>query len=413
MRFCRFPFREVSSAAILLLALTAAAHGQERATDVVRFSKSWRGKVDGLPVLVLKGSHAERGTAHGTLFAREIIANCDHLATFIDRGIPGGWKTAVAEVERFEWQPRFGDELKGMAAALERLLPANERKLAATGKPMSLADLKVLNTADVFELFRCTQFSGWGPATKDGKLIVGRNFDYPPILPRENVFLLAVDPSEPDLHATIDPLWPGLIGSGIAAIRDDGMYVAPNSGGSSGGRVTVPHPTSGGLVLRAFLESADPAKGPEQLVAALEGRVVLPLLFHLVPPAAELKSQPPVIVEYHPTADPKPTVRQPDPTQPNALFVANHYVDSTADLSRGRCGIVKDGVCRCISERRPIGFDEARQILDAARQDNTYISVVCWPHERTLKIAVATADKPATECRFATIRWEDLFGEAR
>jgi hypothetical protein len=166
-------------------------------------------------------------------------------------------------------------------------------------------------------------------------------------------------------------------------------------------------------MLRAFLESADPAKGSEQLVAALEGRVVLPLLFHLVPPAAELKTEPPVIVEYRPDANFKPRIRRPDAAQPNALFVANHYVDSTADLARGRCGIVKDGVSRCISERRPIGFDEARQILDAARQDNTYISVVCWPHERTLKVAVATADKPATQCRFATIRWEDLFGEAR
>ena len=57
-----------------------------------------------------------------------------------------------------------------------------------------------------------------------------------------------------------------------------------------------------------------------------------------------------------------------------------------------------------------IGFEEARAILGAARQDNTYVSVVCWPHERTMRVAVAEPGKQATQSRFIHIRWDDVFG---
>lgn len=400
----------VGLGAILLLCAAASAEPVEVSG---RHGKSWRGTVDGMPVLMLRGTHRERGEAHGRLAAREIVQNTNHLAEFIERGVPGGWKRAVSEVERFEFALRFEEELAAIQAAVSVTLPAGERQLKATGRELSVADLKVLNTADVFELFRCSQFSAWGPATKDGQLIVGRNFDYPPILPRETCCILAIQPAEKGLHATIDPLWFGLVGSGIACVRDDGLYLAPNSGGSSGGKIEVAHPTSGGLVLRQFAETASAESAVDEFRQAISGRVVLPMLFHLIPPSAPSKAAAPVIVEYVPASANKPeaiTVRPPDAAQPHALFVANHYVGSAADLNRGRCGILRSGVSRCISEKQHIGFEEARAILDAARQDSTYVSVVCWPQDRTLKVAIAETGKQALQSRFATVRWDDLFG---
>jgi hypothetical protein len=90
-----------------LLAATAFAETVEIST---RHGKSWRGTADGLPALVLRGTHRERGEAHGRLAAREIVRNVNHLAGFIDRRVPGGWKGAVGEVERFEFAPRFEEE---------------------------------------------------------------------------------------------------------------------------------------------------------------------------------------------------------------------------------------------------------------------------------------------------------------
>jgi hypothetical protein len=382
--------------------------GQPAVEIKTRHGQSWRGTIDGLSVLMLRGNHRERGEAHGILAGREIVNSCNQLATMLQKKLPGGWSTAIIIGKQFQLPKRYREELEGMLAGIEQSTTADERTLTAAKRPLSVEDLALLNTADVFELFRCSQFSAWGPAAAGGELIVGRNFDYPPILPRENFCVLAIEPSEAGLRPTIDALFFGFVGCGISAINDVGMYIAPNSGGPSPREILPKEPIAAGYMLRTFLETAPPATAVEELTEQVKSHFALPILLHVVPAKSELGKQTPIILEFTPSATaPTAVIRKPEAGVPS-LFVANHHVKNAVDLSKGRCGILKSECEKCLAGGKPIDFEGAKSMLHAARQDSTYISVVSWPHAGRMRAAIAEPGKVATESRYYEVEWQAI-----
>ncbi len=386
----------------------AATAGQPTVEIKARHGQSWRGSIDGLSVLMLRGNHRERGEAHGKLAGAEIVKSCNQLATMLQKKLPGGWATAGVIGKQFQPPKRYREELAGMLAGIEQSTTVEERTLAAAQRPINFEDLALLNTADVFELFRCSQFSAWGPAAAGGDLIVGRNFDYPPILPRENFCILAIEPSEAGLRPTIDALFFGFVGCGISAINDVGMYIAPNSGGPSPREILPKEPIAAGYLLRTFLETARPTTAVEELTAQVNSHFALPILLHVIPAKAELGKQTPIILEFTPSATtPQAVVRKPE-AGVSSLFVANHHVKNAGDLNRGRCGILKSECEKCLASGKPIDFESAKSMLHAARQDSTYISVVSWPHAGRMRAAIAEPGKVATESRYYDVDWRAI-----
>jgi hypothetical protein len=397
--------------ALLIVAVaTAAASANEPTVKIdARHGQSWRGSVDGLSVLMLRGTHRERGEAHGKLAGPEIMKSCEQLGGLINRRLPGGWKASVVVSKQFQLPKKYREELEGMRAGLEQSTTPEQRKLSITGREVTVDDLVLLNTPDVFELFHCSQFSAWGSASKDGELIVGRNFDYPPILPRDNFCVIAIDPSEEGLHSTMDALFFGFIGCGISPIRDDGIYIAPNTGGPSPRDILPKEPIASGYVLRTFLETAKPETAFDELKADVHAHFALPILLHVVPAKSQLGKQTPIILEFTPHATmPKSVARQPEAGVPS-LFVANHHVRNATELAKGRCGILKGECEKCITAGKPIGFEEALQLLHAARQDTTFITSICWPHSGRMKVAIAEPGKVATESKFYIVDWKAIF----
>ena len=67
--------KSMFAAALALIVLKAGASAGELPAITVsaRYGQSCRGSVGGLPVLVLRGTHSERGEAHGFLGAKEIV----------------------------------------------------------------------------------------------------------------------------------------------------------------------------------------------------------------------------------------------------------------------------------------------------------------------------------------------------
>lgn len=399
------------SLAVLLIACVFAPlcrAGQPAVEIKARHGQSWRGSIDGLSVLMLRGSYRERGEAHGKLAGREIVNSCNQLAAALQKKLPGGWSKALSISNQFQLPKRYREELEAMLAGIEQSTTPAERTLLAAMRPITVDDLALLNTADVFELFRCSQFSAWGSAAAGGELIVGRNFDYPPILPRENFCVLAVEPSETGLRPTIDALFFGFVGCGISGINDLGMYIAPNSGGPSPREILPKEPIAAGYMLRTYLETAPPATAVQELTAAVKSHFALPILLHVVPAKSELGKQTPVILEFTPSATaPLAVIRKPEEGVPS-LFVANHHVKNATDLSKGRCGILKSECEKCIAGGKPIDFEAAKVMLHAARQDSTYISVVSWPHSGRMRAAIAEPGKVATESRYHEIEWQAI-----
>ncbi len=137
---------------------------------LVRFDKSKAR----LAVLTVRGTAEERGRAHGTLLRPEIQKLIKSVRTFLSTN-----EEAKQDKARYT---KCLDGARAMRAYLERdvLVELNACAAAAGVDKTELLLAQLfgdVNRAKGLTTF-CSSFAAFGPATKDGKLIVGRNFDY-------------------------------------------------------------------------------------------------------------------------------------------------------------------------------------------------------------------------------------------
>ena len=420
--------------ALLVTLAIAGSAARGETTVVARHGASVRASVDGRAVLVLRGSHAERGMAHGVLGAREIIETVDFLAAKLntigalvdpDRTAADkpriNWQNFCKAAQRFEMPERFREELAGMLRGIEQALSAEaDRTLKATGQRITLADLAALQTCDVLELMRCSQFSVWGDLTSDGQVLVGRNWDYPPVFSSTTYCVFAVEPSEPELSPTLDAMWFGMLGTGMAALNRHGIYLAANDGGVHRSMLAVGHPMPAALLSRLLIERMTPEDAAETLRAGLTDRVALALIFHLVVPASSPgQATRAYALEYAPWADAaRKLLREPELARSNCLVCTNHFVvdggQATGNTAE-RFGLLTDGIRAYRKQHEKIDFEAARKMLDAVGRrsplNTTQYSAVAWPAQRKLQIAVSPkTGKSATAEPYVLFAWEELFG---
>lgn len=141
-----------------------------RPQTVARCGNGWLERIDGYPVLHLKGTPYEMGYQHGALLRESVGKNMHMLVdvkgneTFVDYG---GTKTksraaieGIIEKQRPFVPRRYFDELVGLAA----------------GSGLKENDVRVMNF--IPEMFHCSGFALMNSATEDGTLYHGRVLDY-------------------------------------------------------------------------------------------------------------------------------------------------------------------------------------------------------------------------------------------
>jgi hypothetical protein len=158
-------------------------------------ARSWRRDVEGIRVLKVSGSFREMGRQHGALLKDEVrIGPVPYFRTFIEKLMGGPragrlvWtllqRSLGAKVARA--MPDFAVEtLRGMAegAALPFQDLMDGCTMPDTLMWLVARTMKVRNVGPAvshriaLEL-GCTSAIAWGSATKDGKLVHARNFDY-------------------------------------------------------------------------------------------------------------------------------------------------------------------------------------------------------------------------------------------
>jgi hypothetical protein len=418
----------------VLIALLATSLVRAETTVVARHGSSLRASVDGRAVLVLRGSHAERGEAHGMLGAREIVETVEFLAGKLntigalvdpDRTAADkpriNWQNFRKAAEHFEMPDRFREELAGMLHGIEQALPTYaDRTLKATGQAITLADLRALQTCDVLELMRCSQFSVWGDLTTDGQVLVGRNWDYPPVFSSTTYCVFAVEPTEPALSPTLDAMWFGMLGTGMAALNRHGIYLAANDGGVHRSMLAVGHPMPAALVGRILIETMTPEDAAEKLRIFLTDRVALALIFHLVVPASSSgQATRAYALEYAPWADAaRNLLREPELARSDCLVCTNHFVVDSAQATGNtaeRFGLLANTIRLQRQKQQKIDFEAARKMLDSVGRRTplmtTQYSAVAWPAQRKLRIAVSPkTGKSATAENYVLFEWDELFG---
>ncbi len=393
-------FLRIATAVLLLLASPAKVEVS------ARHGKSLRGTLDGAAFLLLRGTHRERGVDHGFLAGRDVIRILDEgLLPLIEKRRAGAWEqTFLSRVDRFAWPKRYEEEAAGMLEGIRKALPKKEdRTLRTLKREIALADLKAMNCLSDIIGMGCSSFSVWGDLTQDGKPLVGRNLDYMafPLGPFQ--CLIAVEPAEKDLRATIDPLFIGALGVGTP-MNADGVFLAlHDADGLEPGKKQEWVPRS--LALRSATESG---RSPEE-VAELLKKAAVSVGNNVLTVAGDATA---AVLEWDGSGV---TVRRSKTG--DSLVCTNHYVDrAKRDLggdSGGRYETLVKGIDAARAARRKIDFEGAKAMLGSVCRNGglvTHLSVVAWPAARRVAFAVSPApEASATKGRWVTVEWDDIF----
>ena len=395
-----------------LLLLLGAAPGASLEIQE-RHGKSFKGTIDGFPVLLLRGTHRERGEAHGRLEAAAILSILDEvLIPSLHKLAPGSWeKKLVRESATFAFPARYEEELAGMLEGFRAALPQKEsRMLKSLDRELGLEDLKALNCLSDILGAGCSSFSAWGGHTPDGTPIVGRNLDYFAFPIASKALLLAVDPSEKPLKATVDVLMPGFIGVSTALSSDGAFLALHDEKGLPGSASSNWVPRS--LALRTAIETATGAGAVKDVEAALKGVPVrIGNNIHVCGSAG-----PAAVLEWDGNAkDGGVTSRGPEGRE--TLVCTNHYClreksDGGPD-SGGRFTTVSRGLEAVAAADRKVDLDAAKRLLQSVSRSGalvTHLSYVAWPAARRWTFAVSPQTGiTASKGRWIALEWKDVF----
>ncbi|HLY10743.1 MAG TPA: C45 family autoproteolytic acyltransferase/hydrolase [Planctomycetota bacterium] len=378
-----------------------------------RHGKSFRGTIDGFPVLMLRGTHRERGEAHGRLEAAAILSILDEvLIPYMHKLTPGSWERKfLRETAAFSFPARYEEELAGMLDGLRAALPrAEDRTLKSLQREIRGDDLKALNCLSDILGAGCSSFSAWGGHTADGTPIVGRNLDYYAFPLSSKAVLLACEPAEAGLKATVDVLMPGFIGVGTALNSDGAFLALHDEKGLPGAATTGWVPRS--LALRSAIESASGAAAVADVAAALQGVPVrVGNNVHVCGTAG-----PSSVLEWDGNAkDGGVTSRGPEGHE--MLVCTNHYclrekAEPRPD-SGGRFEKVSRGLESLAAADRKIDLAAARKLLEGVGRSGpivTHLSYVAWPAARRWTFAVSPqTGVSATKGPWIALEWKDVF----
>ena len=227
----------IVSAFSLLLAATLAA----RAETVARCGQGWLERIDGYPVLHLKGSPYEIGYQHGALLKQDVRANLDYLvnvkgATPLKIGpLPVSPRAAIDAIVKLQWRhvpAKYFDEMTALAAAAE----------------LKVEDVQMGNF--IPEMFHCSGFAVMNSATQDGTLYHGRVLDYAVDWQLQDHAVLIV--CQPDGGIPfVNVSYAGFIGS-VTGMNSRHVSIGEMGGGGQGHWDGMPM----ALLVREVLETA-------------------------------------------------------------------------------------------------------------------------------------------------------------
>jgi len=187
-------------------------------------------KVNGYPVLELSGTPEEMGEAHGRLVGDTIRRVIDDvLRPETEPARYGQIQTAAAVMEAYQPEP-YRQELRALARAagvdyMDMVALQLFGDTMRAGRPAS----------DVFgdDVHQCSHYAVFGPATKTGECIVGRNFDYgyEDVAPYASL-IIYYRPAGGNDFVTVS--WAGVI-NGWSLMNDHGLVAANNNAYSGTG----------------------------------------------------------------------------------------------------------------------------------------------------------------------------------
>lgn len=377
---------------------------------------------EGLRILELWGTDAERGAAQGRLLGAEIVKVLDLLIT---HGIEGN-RVAYEQVlmpftRRTQMHARQLAELHGIVAGMkERFgeLPT----VPALGRAIAFEDLYALNCIPDLAPVACSTFTAWGRMTAGGQTLTGRNLDWlaVPGLADEQIVVARAADKESLRAGWVSVTVPGFIGC-LTGMSHHGVTVALHD--VLAGKPAV----DTGLIPRAMaardaIEAALPYSEPRDIEGILRARpsAVGNLVVVSFPVRPRSTGTPGVVFEYDghsPFAD-----RVTLGVIKGHDFVAgtNHYrVKATETPSCARFDYLYAELSGLESSGEKLTVEKTWSLLEAVAQPRegsprllTYHSVVFEPGAMTMHVGLARGAAAAGKGRKVTVDAGALLKEA-
>ena len=193
-------------------------------------SGAWTGRLTRhdavLALLTVRGSPKERGAAHGKLLEAEVRKLVKSVKAYL-----------LPTPENKDAQAKFEQCLDG-ARVMKKFIDADvNEELEACAQAAGVDPTELLltqlfgdvNRAKGFTSF-CTAFAAFGPETSDGRLLVGRNFDYAGHgLEGTLPLILQEIPSGPGAGRSFGTVGYAGILNGWTAVNEDGLCASNNT----------------------------------------------------------------------------------------------------------------------------------------------------------------------------------------
>ncbi len=208
---------------VILCACFVSFVARAPAQTIARCGEGWLERIDGYPVLHLKGTPYEMGYQHGALL-RESVQNNVH--NILD--MPGN---ATVKLGPFSVKPRL--LIDAVAVQQRPFVPDRyfeEMEGVAAGSEIKLRDIQAANFLP--ELFHCSGFAVMNSATKDGTLYHGRVLDYKCDWHlQDHAVLIVAEPAGRIPFVNVS--WAGFIGS-VTGMNARHVSIGEMGGGGQG-----------------------------------------------------------------------------------------------------------------------------------------------------------------------------------
>jgi len=255
--------------AVLLVVIWQGHRDQPPRAQPRRSGRGWLKRIDGYLVLHVEGSPEEMGEQHGRLLRPQIQRACKALIR--ERYVGAGYERLLAGTKMMEkHQPEpFRRELRALARAAEidywdcvamQLYGDVSRGMWSHPELSGTDDNGRDGNAAPAQ--QCTSFACFGPATKGGELIAGRNLDWLDHgIGEYGAILMHARPDEGNAFVTVT--WCGII-NGWTLMNDKGIVTANNT--SYGGRDRSLKAISTCFMLRKVAQYASTVKQGIEIV---------------------------------------------------------------------------------------------------------------------------------------------------
>jgi hypothetical protein len=405
----------------------APAAPKPKVQVTARYQQSVRGLIDDLPFVVLRGTLEQRAEACGALCGKDCIDMMNNvIMPTINKVQPGGWQ--ILSLLTMTLFANVKDDERQAVAFIEGLkkgVPEKDQVLPALGRPLAPADLRVAQGfvdilgAGFFNIGGCSSFSVWGAAAEGGGTISGRNSDYITYPGHFPMMVVAQQPAEKGLLATIEVSGPGVFGVSTA-MNEEGVVVMLHD------EPGLPVRLQRGFwprisALRVAAEKAHAATAVKDIAEALAGKPpMVGCNVHVSMPVTKDGPLPSVLEWDGAALTGGVTVRGPEGTAASGSIVCtNHYLKRRAAPpgcspdSERRYNLLTDTIAGFRKAQAAIGLEKAEAMMHSVSRSGdfvTYLTVIAFPETRKMVVALSPkTGVSATRGHWVEVDWKTVF----